>query len=190
VESCFASAGLWCRERLYVHTQYLGPQQVVTWFNVRNVDVVSAFGVNELIDSPVRGRAGVLPEFDPDISRTIGCSRGHINQDRALVRGSNDIITGSSRVVVPFNCASLSGLLQTCRGERKGKHVSLSPGLTVTFCGAATLLTLQAMADEVRSFTGLLLGGQRMYMDWPTGSLVLAVRFMQGHSPVCPPLEF
>ena len=63
----------------FVEGDELRSQKVLARSDIRNVDVVLAFGGNKLVDSPVGSGTSVFPKFDPDCPRAIACGRGDVN---------------------------------------------------------------------------------------------------------------
>jgi len=54
-------------------------QKVLSRSEIRNVDVVFAFGGDKLVDTPVGSGTSVFPKFDPDWPCAIACGRSDVD---------------------------------------------------------------------------------------------------------------
>lgn len=84
------------------HTQHLRLQQVLPRRHVGDVDIVPSLRGDELVDSPIRGGPGVLPQLDPDVSSAVVGGGGYVHEDGALMGRGDDIVRRRARVVVPL----------------------------------------------------------------------------------------
>ena len=86
----------------------LGAEVVVARGKVGDGNVDETLVVVELVDGPGGAGKTLLLDLDPDLTLTLGLSRGHVDHDGALVGGSNGLvlvargITGAV-VVVPLD---------------------------------------------------------------------------------------
>lgn len=116
--------------------------------------------LDEIFDSPDTSGVPLFRQLGPDGAGAVGGGIGNVNSDGALVRLVDNVI--SAVVVIPL-CVTTCWRL-SCKSiqEEHEPKVILSPADTETLEGAATLAALQMMSVELTSFTGLLLGGERM----------------------------